>query len=87
VFGVVMALEIIVLKNKYKKTLLIVILKKIGLKIMYLIKIILIWISAYNINKKQVFINEKWIILIFIKPRFETQIYMESSIKKHKIFY
>jgi hypothetical protein len=42
VFGVVMALEIIVLKNKYKKTLLIVILKKIGLKIMYLIKIILI---------------------------------------------
>jgi len=54
---------------------------------MYLIKIILIWISAYNINKKQVFINEKWVILIIIKPRFETQIYMESSIKKHKIFY
>ena len=74
-FGVVMALEVIVLKNKYKKTLLIVILKKI----------ILIWISAYNINKQQVF--EKWVILIFIKPRFETQIYMESSIKKHKIFY
>jgi hypothetical protein len=42
VFGVVMALEVIVLKNNYKKTLLIVILKIIGLKIMYLIKIILI---------------------------------------------
>jgi hypothetical protein len=41
VFGVVIAFEVIVLKNKYKKTLLIVILKKIGLKNMYLIKIIL----------------------------------------------
>jgi len=75
VFGVLMALEVIVLKNKYKKALLIVILKKIGLKIMYLIKIILIWISAYNINKKQVFINEKWVILIFKTKIWNTNIY------------
>lgn len=74
-FGVLMALEVIVLKNKYKKALLIVILKKIGLKIMYLIKIILIWISAYNINKKQVFINEKWVILIFKTKIWNTNIY------------
>ena len=74
-FGVMMALEVIVLKNKYKKALLIVILKKIGLKIMYLIKIILIWISAYNINKKQVFINEKWVILIFKTKIWNTNIY------------
>jgi hypothetical protein len=52
-----------------------VILKKIGLKIMYLIKIILIWISAYNINKKQVFINEKWVILIFKTKIWNTNIY------------
>jgi len=76
VFGVVMALEVIVLKNNYKKTLLIVILKIIGLKIMYLIKIILIWISAYNINEKQVFYKWKMSYFNFYKTKiWNTNIY------------
>jgi hypothetical protein len=53
-----------------------VILKIIGLKIMYLIKIILIWISAYNINEKQVFYKWKMSYFNFYKTKiWNTNIY------------
>jgi hypothetical protein len=42
------------------------------------------WIFTSKINKKQIFINKKRIILVFTKPKFKTQLHIGFSAKKNK---
>ena len=53
---------------------------------MYLIKTILRQIFTSKINKKQVSINEKQVILAYTKLKFETHLYMEPITKTQKLF-
>jgi hypothetical protein len=49
---------------------------------MYLFKTIMKYIFKCKINEKQVFINKKQVILMFIKSMFEMQLYTRSKRKK-----
>jgi len=51
-----------------------------------LVEIVLRWIFACKINKKQVFMNEKQTILASTKLRFKTQLYVSLVQKAEAIW-